>query len=74
MKVRAEGAFTVLYRDGEPVAAWDMEKCECEFEESLTEDALKDIITECLSLLHKFLHAETMILPNNPANIPYMSQ
>ena len=74
MRVRSDGDYTVVYRDGEPLAAWDREACEMEIEASLTKDDLKDIITELLSLLHEYLQAETMPLPANPADIPYSRQ
>ncbi|KKL80612.1 hypothetical protein LCGC14_2003000 [marine sediment metagenome] len=71
MKVRSDSEFTVVYKKGEPLAAWSSEECVLEIEASLTEDDLKDVITELLSLLHEYLQAETMPLPSNPANIPY---
>ena len=74
MKIRSEEHIAVVYRDGEPVAAWDNETCEMEIEASLTEDDLKDIITELLSLLHEYLSSDTMPLPDNPARIPYIRQ
>jgi len=71
MKVRTDDSWSVIYRDGEPIAAWDSEECVMEIEASLTRNDLKDVITELLSLLHEYLQAETMPLPSNPANIPY---
>ena len=74
MRIRSDGDYTGIYRDGEPLAAWDREACEMEIEASLTENDLKDVITELLSLLHEYLQAETLPLPNNPADIPYFRQ
>ena len=74
MKIRSDLDYTVVYNEGEPVAAWDREDCVLEIEASLTEDELKDIITELLSLLHEYLNGDTMPLPENPADIPYHRQ
>ncbi len=72
MKIRTDDNRSVLYRDGEPIVAWDREECVLEIEESLTKDELKDVITELLSLVHELLSGDTMPLPSNPANIPYV--
>ena len=72
MKIRTDDNWSVLYRNGEPVAAWDREECVLEMEAGLGMEDLKGIIQELMSLLHEYLSADVMPLPENPANIPYI--
>jgi len=74
VKIRTDEDFAVLYREGEPLVALDLESKFLEVDENLTEEDYIEIITTLMDLLHQYVAGDSLPLPENPASIPYMRQ